>query len=104
MRKTIFLFACVLGLSIIIGCNGDKIQNQWADREIAIDGKYADWEGIPQNINNGERIALLEMLLLVKNVEIKPVEIWKYIIKNLFGHYWRKLKIICLYSVYSKEQ
>lgn len=48
MRKTILGFTFILGLSIIVGCNGDKIQNQWADREIAIDGKYADWEGIAQ--------------------------------------------------------
>jgi hypothetical protein len=31
-----------IGLSMIIGGKGDKIQNQWTDREIAIDGKYVE--------------------------------------------------------------
>lgn len=48
MRKTIYAFVSILGLFLTIGCGGDKIQNQWADLEITIDGKFADWQGIAQ--------------------------------------------------------
>lgn len=48
MKQLTVLIISLIGLIFILGCNGDKIQNQWADREIAIDGKYADWEGIAQ--------------------------------------------------------
>lgn len=58
MRKIIFLFVSIIGLAILFGCKGDKIQNQWVDREIAIDGKYADWEGIPQNILEDQNIVI----------------------------------------------
>lgn len=48
MKKNLIIVVCLLSMSFIIYCGGDKIQNQWADREIAIDGKFADWEGIAQ--------------------------------------------------------
>ncbi len=49
MKKSIVLFIFLLGFSLLLSCKGDKIQNQWADHgKIAIDGKYADWEGIAQ--------------------------------------------------------
>ncbi|UCE05680.1 MAG: hypothetical protein JSW07_19130, partial [bacterium] len=58
MRRTIFLFVLMLGLSILIGCKGNKIQNQWLDQEIVIDGKYEDWEGINQNILEDQNIVV----------------------------------------------
>jgi len=58
MRKTIFLFALVLGLSTLVGCKGNKIQNQWVDQKIAIDGKYVDWEGINQSILEDQNIVV----------------------------------------------
>jgi len=58
MRKTVFLIVLVLGFSILVGCKGNKIQNQWADKEIAIDGKYSDWEGINQNILEDQNIVV----------------------------------------------
>ncbi len=58
MRKIIFLFVSIIGFAILFGCKGDQIQNQWADREIAIDGKYADWEGIPQNTLEDQNIVI----------------------------------------------
>jgi hypothetical protein len=58
MRNTFFLIALVSGISIIAGCNGDKIQNQWADEKITVDGKFADWEGIPQNIIEDQNIVI----------------------------------------------
>jgi len=45
IKFTIFSFA---GLALILSCGGDKIENQWADREITIDGKFTDWDGIAQ--------------------------------------------------------
>ncbi|MCU0644319.1 MAG: hypothetical protein MUC94_08650 [bacterium] len=48
MKQSTALVISLIGLIFILGCNGDKIENQWADREIAIDGKFADWEGIAQ--------------------------------------------------------
>jgi hypothetical protein len=48
MKRSTVLIISLIGLIFILGCNGDKIENQWADREIAIDGKYAGWEGIAQ--------------------------------------------------------
>lgn len=48
MKKSLFIFVSLIGSFLISGCGGDKIQNQWADREIAVDGKFADWEGIAQ--------------------------------------------------------
>ncbi len=48
MKKSTFFVIGFIGLSLLLHCGGDKIQNQWADREIAIDGKFADWEGIAQ--------------------------------------------------------
>lgn len=50
MKKSIFIVISLIGFSLISGCGGDKIENQWLDQEIAIDGKYEDWEGINQNI------------------------------------------------------
>ncbi len=58
MRKTIFLFVLFIGLAIIVACKGNKILNQWADRAIAIDGKYADWEGINQNLLEDQNIVI----------------------------------------------
>ena len=58
MRKKIFPFVLVLGLSILVGCKGNKIQNQWADREIKIDGKYENWEGFNQNILEDQKIVV----------------------------------------------
>ncbi len=49
MKKVTLLVFGIIALSLIIGCKGDKIQNQWvAHGKIIIDGKYADWEGIAQ--------------------------------------------------------
>lgn len=48
MNKSILIFLGLVVFSLIAGCGGDKIENQWADREIVIDGKFADWEGIAQ--------------------------------------------------------
>ena len=58
MRRTAFFIVLFLGLSITLGCKGNKIQNQWVDQEIAIDGKYADWEGINQNILEDQNIVV----------------------------------------------
>lgn len=57
MRKAV-LIIMVLGLSIISGCKGTKIQNQWVDQEIKIDGSYEDWEGIDQNIIEDQNIVV----------------------------------------------
>lgn len=58
MRKTVFLIVLVLGLSIIFGCKGDQIQNQWVNQEIAIDGKFTDWDGISQNILEEQNVVV----------------------------------------------
>jgi hypothetical protein len=58
MKKSIFLIMILVGFSFILSCNGDKIQNQWADGKITVDGKYADWEGIPQNIIEDQNIVI----------------------------------------------
>lgn len=48
MKKNILIIVGLIGFCLITGCGGDKIQNQWADREITIDGKFVDWDGIAQ--------------------------------------------------------
>ena len=58
MRKSIFLLFLVLGSSILVGCKGNKIRNQWVDQEIDIDGKFSDWAGINQNILEDQNIVV----------------------------------------------
>ena len=58
MKKTAFIAISLLGFFLIMGCGGDKIENQWADREIVIDGKYADWEGIAQYTLEDQNLVL----------------------------------------------
>ena len=49
MKKLTFMVFGIIVLFLIMGCKGNKIQNQWVDHgKIIIDGKYADWEGIAQ--------------------------------------------------------
>ncbi len=48
MKKNINIVIWLLSLFFILHCGGDKIQNQWADREINVDGKFTDWQGIAE--------------------------------------------------------
>lgn len=58
MIKIKYLFILTVVLSFILSCKGKRIQNQWADHEITIDGKYADWEGISQNFLEDQNLVM----------------------------------------------
>ena len=44
MRNLSFLFATILVFVMVHGCKNLKMQNQWADDPITIDGNYSDWD------------------------------------------------------------
>ena len=58
MAKIKCLFILTVAFSFILSCNGNKIQNQWTDQEIAIDGKYADWEGISHTFLEDQNLVM----------------------------------------------
>jgi len=59
-QKSRILLMSLVGFILSVNCGGSKIPNQWVDREISIDGKFADWEGIAEhNIKEQHIVAAL---------------------------------------------
>ena len=47
------LLLALIGVAVILGCGKTELESRWRDRDIAIDGSSADWEGTLVTINDG---------------------------------------------------
>ncbi len=46
MKKSVLIVILALMVTVFWGCKGQELNSIWAEKAIAIDGDYVDWEGI----------------------------------------------------------
>jgi hypothetical protein len=91
MRKNVSLYILILVPVINFSCfAGDKIENQWAEQQIIIDGDYQDWSAIhkyfmeEQNLsiattNDSDNLYLMFRInneRMARRIEMMGVTVW----------------------------
>lgn len=90
MKKSIFITFGSIAILTFLACGGLKIENEWADREITIDGEKTDWDGTYQYpledqdmimslVNDGSDIYLMFLGNnedLARQIQMMGVTIW----------------------------
>jgi len=52
-RRAAPLLLALAGTTVVLGCGKAELESRWRDREVAIDGSSADWDGALVSINDG---------------------------------------------------